>query len=244
MWVIAGQPFTASLVDPGGLTDVNLGARIEVPVTRAIVTYWQPATLAGYTWGLTLDSPPLAPANPGADPAMDSALAAREFELVWMDDLEPPTVEIFTPLFTYDSLSPPYGAVNGWPTPDPTALAPSVNDIANLERTRTVDSGGDEQITFTDDTRPSAADVQALIAEAIPVVLAELQPTFPTDFYPEVSHAIALYTAILIEGSFFREQLNQGAVALWRTLYTNAITAISVSIGQELQLATAGGRLF
>ena len=243
MYVIAGQPFTANLIDPGGLTDVNLGARIEVPVTRAIVTYWQPAALLGTVWALTLDSPPVAAAHPGADPVMDAALAAREFELVWMDGLEPPTAEIFTPLFTYDAATPPFGSVTGWPPPDTDALAPSVDDIANLERTRTVDSGGDEQTTFTDDTRPSASDVQALIAEAVPIVLAQLQPTFPPDYYGQVSHAIALYTAILIEGSFFREQLNEGAVALWRSLYTTAITATSQQIETELAGATSGGRL-
>lgn len=74
------------LVAPGSLpADAELGARIEVPVTRAIVSYWRRARLDELTgeYVATLDAPP----------------AAGEYNLVWRTgDPEPPAYETFIPL--------------------------------------------------------------------------------------------------------------------------------------------------
>lgn len=231
MYVAAGLPFTATLLDPGGISDaVNLGARVETPINRAIVSYWRAATLAGIVWSVELDAP----------------LGVGEYELVWVDDLDPPTFEGFVPLYATSADIAIGDGVGGgvqWPELDVNAITPSVDDVAALERTRTVDEGGNEQGTFTPDTRPTDSEVQALIDEAIPQVLAQLRPTFPESYYGQVTHSIALYTAILIEGSFFREQLNEGSVALWRNLFTTTLAGVSSGIEAEFDSSGAGLRL-
>ena len=174
-------------------------------------------------------------------------LPALPLQLVWRDDgPEPPAFEAFVPLIaTQNGAAGGTGGVGGgtaqWPEPDVTLLTPTVQEVASLERTRTVDEGGVEQPVFTADTRPTDVEAQLLIDEAVPVVLAQLRPTFPASYYDQVSHLIALYAAILIEGSFFREQLNEGAVALWRVLYTTGMTAVVDSIEAEFQSAASTG---
>ena len=242
MYVAAGSEFTATLVDPGGLDDLALGARIEIPVTRAIVDYWKAATLSGYVWSVVLEAPPTESAQPGSDPEMDAALKAGEFNIVWLDGLEPPTVEFYVPLFCSDSVAGS-GSSADWPAVDVDEVTPSVDDVAALEGTRRMDDSVEEQLTFTADTRPTDTQVQALIDQAVPVVLAQLNPTFPPDYYSEVSHAIALYAAILVEGSYYREQLNVGSVALYRALLEQTLTAINSQVTTELT-SSGGGRLY
>jgi len=249
MYVPYGLPFTATLVDPGGLTDVNLGARIEVPVTRAIVGSWQAATLSGYVWSVTLDAPPATPQSQaiglGANPFYATELATGEFNLVWLDDLDPPTFEAFVPLFVSDDGSGIGVGGNGppaqWPTPDPADVTPTIADVAALERTRMVDDGGTDQATFGPNTRPTDVEVQALIDDSVPVILTQLRPTFPASFNDQVANAVALYAAILVEGSYYREQINSGSVALYRALYEEQIKALQSSI--ELLVGASQGRL-
>ena len=246
MYVPVGQPFTATLINPSGLGGVRLGARIEIPVTRAIVGYWRPATLSGAIWSVELEAPPAEPERPpelGDDPFLREALKAGAFQIVWRDGgPEPPQVEIFVPPFTF---APPGAGWGGspWPPPDLEAITPDVDDVAALLRTRTYEDGVVEFATFTDDTRPPAAEVERLIARAVPVVLSQLRPTFPESLYGEVSHAICLYTAILIEGSYFREQINESQVALYRDLYTDVTGGITSQIEMLLEDIFAGGAL-
>ena len=244
MYVAAGQPFTATLIDPGGFEHLLLGARIEVPVTRAIVGYWMAATLSGYVWSVTMDAPPAQSANPGYDPVLDDALAAGEFQIVWMDNLGPPTVEIYVPLHTTGTGTGTPTVPPSWPPVDVAQCTPSVDDVAALEGTRRVDDTTAEQPTFNANTRPTDTEVQALIDQAVPVVMAQLRPTFPISYYDEVSHAIALYAAILVEGSYYREQINTGSVGLYQSLLNQSLAGIAASLELELNsLAASGGRL-
>lgn len=81
MVIVVGETLMATLLAPGGVT--GLGARVEVPVTRAIISYWRPAVLEGSTWIVTLETPP----QPG------------EYLLVWRTgDGDPPAYEAFVPL--------------------------------------------------------------------------------------------------------------------------------------------------
>jgi hypothetical protein len=241
MEVVAGQPFTATLVDPGGLSDLNLGARIEVPVTRAIVTAWTAAVLQGNTWSVTLDAPPAEPPSQvyyalGAWPVIQAELDAGEFNIVWMDDVEPPTVEIYVPLWTSTEYVDPNAlpVPEDWTAPDLTQVTPTLADVAALESTRTIDDTATELGTFTADTRPTDTQVTGLIAQATHDVLASLRPTFPASYYPIVRNAIALYTAILIEGSFYREQLNEGSAQLYRQLFTAEIAGLQSATTVDL----------
>lgn len=217
MQVPLGQPFTTSLVDPPGSIR-DLGARVEVPVTRAIVSYWVAATLTGALWTITLD-PPLSPGD---------------YQLVWRDSgPEPPEFEAFIPLVVVEGAIVD-SAPADFPAPDPAAVRPTVAAIAALERTRTASGGGGTVDEFTDDTEPSAGEVEDTIDQAVPAVLSLLQSRFPVTYYERVTHAVALYTAMLLEGSFFREQIGEGSVDLWRNLFSTQITSIRGAIDLDL----------
>lgn len=110
------------------------------------------------------------------------------------------------------------------------ALRPTVQEVALLERTRTAGGGGGDEITFTDSTRPTASEVDALIDQALQAILIELPEGFGPEFYDRARHMVALYTAILIEGSYFREQLDQGSVALWRDLLNTGMANLRAAV--------------
>jgi hypothetical protein len=235
--VAAGLPFTTTLPDSAGFTGLHVGARIEVPVTRAIVGYWQPASLVGATWTVTLEAPPSIPQSSldlGQYPTLTAELATGEFNIVWMDDRDPPAFEIYVPLFVVP-IGQSVVVAADWPTPDLEQVTPTADDVAALERTRTVDQNGKEQESFTSDTRPTFDEVGLLISQAVPIVLAQLRPTFDPSHYPEIRHAAALYTATLIEGSYYREQLNEGSVQLYRQLFESTLAGLQVKIKVELE---------
>jgi hypothetical protein len=80
MHVALGADVVATLLTPPGPPE-GYGARIEVPVTRAIASAWREAVLTDVTWTVTLDSP----------------VAAGDYQLVWIDNMG--GNEIFIPLF-------------------------------------------------------------------------------------------------------------------------------------------------
>lgn len=122
-------------------------------------------------------------------------------------------------------------------TPD---YMPTVDAVAALERTRTVGPdvgglGGDtdpqELTTFDETTRPTAAEVEALIVPAAAAIVQRLGPDIVDVLNPAISHAIALYTAILIEGSYFDGDNPQ--VALWERLLDGLMTGLEAATNSE-----------
>jgi hypothetical protein len=213
--------FSTTLADPAG--EINdLGARIEVPITRAIVTAWVAAgrDVTGSIWTVELEAP----------------LVAGDYLLVWRDGgPEPPQFEAFIPLVAVTAAAV---VEVDFPVVDRDAVTPTVEMVAALERTRTTAGGGGDtfdqgETTFTEDTRPTAAEVEALIEQATPMVLLELPDKFLETHYEAVQHAIALYTALLIEGSYYRTQTAEGAVDLWRTLYTTSLANLQSAIDKD-----------
>lgn len=122
---------------------------------------------------------------------------------------------------------------------DPVDYTPIVDEVAALERTRTVGTGvgglgGDTDpqniSTFDDTTRPSATEVEALIADAVDSVLAEIGPSVTDVHAPAIRRAAALYTAILIEGSYFdKSDPDEGQVALWLLLYRRLMDSLALA---------------
>lgn len=92
------------------------------------------------------------------------------------------------------------------PSPD---WYPSVDDVAALVRARTKTAFGGEEGTFTRDTRPTADNVEGLIAQAAGDIISEL-----SSYGLEVCEAIevdaagtcCLKAAMLVELSYFPEQ--------------------------------------
>jgi hypothetical protein len=93
---------------------------------------------------------------------------------------------------------------------------PGVDDVALLLRTRTVkgtnaglgaDTGPGDFTTFDATTRPSSAEVQMLINTAYGALAGKVPGdigALPEKFWGAFSHVVAVYTAILVELSFFR----------------------------------------
>ena len=113
------------------------------------------------------------------------------------------------------------------PLPD-VAYRPTPTDVARLLRARTQDSHGVEQGDWGDDTRPSAADVDALIDQAMGPVLAFVGPLddeLQAPLRPAAFHLVVLGTACLVEKSYFPEQVqsNRSAYPEYKTEYDNLL---------------------
>jgi len=216
MTVAAGTQFTAYLADPGGDT-VGVGARIEVPVTRAIVSSFVSGTLSGAMWSAVLD----APGTPG------------EYLIVWMttQPTDPPPFPIFVPVTaTMGPAAPTVGGEPDYPKVQPSDVYPTLEEVAILERTRTRGDDGTFYDTFNGQTWPTDTDVGAVIDTAVNLTLAQLREDFNPLFYEQVKDMCALQTAILIETSFFRNQEYAERVSSWRILLMQGMEGIKHSI--------------
>lgn len=111
----------------------------------------------------------------------------------------------------------------------PGGTRPSVMEVAALLRARTKVTGGRELGTFTEATRPTSREVGELIDEAADEVLGKVQaPTEGSDYERRVKRAIRLYSAILIETSYFPEQVKSGqsAATVYQQLYSSRVKAL------------------
>lgn len=117
---------------------------------------------------------------------------------------------------------------------------PSVKDVAALLRARTVVHGGKETGTFTQATRPTDDEVENLIDMAMDEVMGKVKPidyTQPfgsaynapgSDYERRIRRAVALQAAILVEVSYFPEQVrnDQSPVATYQQLFDSRIRAL------------------
>lgn len=162
MQVIAGQSFTATHSAPALVGD--LGARIEAPVTRAVVSSWTRAAydLTTGLWAVALDPPP----------------TLGSYLLVWRTgDAEPPQYEVFIPLDVVSPLSIP--AAGG-------DFTPTVQEVAYVTPAYTrggfdddAPQAGAEQGTYTATTSPTADQVAGLIAAAVQEVQGRVGVSIP-----------------------------------------------------------------
>jgi len=223
MQSVLGEAVTASIsVDAyGGLG--SFGARIEVPITRAIASAWHAATLIDTDYFVTLESP----------------VAAGDYQLVWMDDMG--TYQTMVPLTVV------VGSVGGedWDPVDLDDIRPTVEDVAALERTRTITTGGADTGEFNETTHPTADEVEGVIDTAVGLVMDQL-PTdrFDPKHYMSVTSAIKLQAAIIVESSYFRERLDQGSADLYSRSLQSAIISLNNKITADSRIGSgiASGR--
>jgi hypothetical protein len=227
-WTVpVGVDITASIADPpGGLYGHTLGARVEVPVTRAIVSAYQRATLSGGVWTVTLDG----------------VLESGGFEFVWRtDDAEPPYYEAWIPLMIAGASAGVGGGGDAggvsFPPIDAEQITPSTSDVAILERTRIVEPGGGDPGDFTDNTHPTSDEVEELIQHAIDITLNLLPAQVDPRHYEAIERAIALRAASLVEASYFREQANEGSLAYYRELFDDVIQGVNVRVAEDYRQA-------
>ncbi len=120
-------------------------------------------------------------------------------------------------------------------TPDPPDTRPSTQMVADLVRTRLVEEAGhmDDGSTgtvvvddFTDETYPSVTQAERIIDQAVLATAGQIPGSIVESNPTAVQHLSALYAAILIEGSYFREQLTDDQVDLYWELYKAGIRGV------------------
>jgi hypothetical protein len=216
------------------VTVVTLPRRTPLPRSDAVpwtLALIQEASASTGTWA-TIDTITLSPSD--TDPAnpvtrdlttIHATLTEGWYRVIWKD----------ASLNTSAATAP-------WQNTSELAIGarPSVTEVAALLRARTKVKGGAELGTFNTLTRPTGAEVEALIDEASDEVFGKVQaidPTLPvgsaynapgSDYERRVRRAVALYAAILIETSYWPEQVksNQSPAGTWQALYDSRIRAL------------------
>jgi hypothetical protein len=89
-----------------------------------------------------------------------------------------------------------------------TNIRPTIDDVAALLASRTTDANGVEAGTFTNQTRPTAAQVETIIDQAMSSTIAALRWPVTDEYASDVRDLIALQAALLIESSFYRGELD------------------------------------
>lgn len=229
--VAAGGLFTATIAPPAGITD-PLVARVEVPVSGAIESTTEVATISPDVAAVVLQ----APVTPGL------------YQVHWLTNGPVDQIQaILGQPITQPLIVGVGGAVlQPWPVVDVEAVTPDVSEVSDLEHRRIVAQGGGTEGIFDENTEPTEAEVRRIADQATAKTLADLPTDFPTDVYDSVRHAAALYAAILIEMSWFGEQAGEGSVAGYQALYSATVRSITSTIESELreqfmtEMATTG----
>jgi hypothetical protein len=112
---------------------------------------------------------------------------------------------------------------------------PALHEVGSLSRTRTkVDSG--ELGTFTTLTRPTSADVRDLIRQAGNDVAAKVGYAVPGNVLEAAKNAVKLKTAMLIELSYFAEQVqsNRSPYQQLKDLFDSDMTALEEAVAESI----------
>lgn len=112
---------------------------------------------------------------------------------------------------------------------------PLVSDIGALLRARTKDSMGQELGTFTSNTRPTYDEVQRLILQAAGDVTSLTDYDIPVEVYRQASGVIALRAAMLVELSYFPEQVATGRSAYnqYKEMYDDMLARLMIAVERE-----------
>ena len=115
-----------------------------------------------------------------------------------------------------------YAAIDG------TQVTPAMEDVALLEHTRTIDSVSNELGVFTDDTRPTDIECDAVIQQAAQTILGQLPMYVSASLYPRIKQAITYQAAINVELGFYRDQPSTN---LYQTILTGLMTGLFNLVG-------------
>lgn len=108
------------------------------------------------------------------------------------------------------------------------AFLPTIKQVGSLLHARTKNRFGVEVGTFTADTRPTHTEVEHIIWTALQNVNAALNGDVPDEWIQEASEIVALKAAMLVELSFFAEQVSTGRSPYdrYKELYDQKIAAL------------------
>lgn len=150
-----------------------------------------------------------------------AALTKGFYRVTWVDSNGTPS----TPSDVVQNLGELAGGVR-----------PSVAEVAALLRARTKVEGGNEVGTFNTRTRPTQDEVDNLIDEGLAEVLGKVNvPEAGSAREARVKRAVALYTAILVELSFFPEQVGsaRSPASTYEKLYEKRIASLEAESATE-----------
>lgn len=117
--------------------------------------------------------------------------------------------------------------------PETDPLRPTADEVAALVRFRIVGDGGGDPGTFTTDTRPTLVEAEALIDQALVAITGQLPLELATAYMPKTRHTVALYAAILIETSYYRGQLDEGMVEVYRDLLRTNVAQLRDAVAGD-----------
>jgi hypothetical protein len=111
---------------------------------------------------------------------------------------------------------------------------PTVAEVARLIRARTKDSEGREVGTFTDDTRPSAEQVDEHIDSALALLSTRFPAGVAESYQPAVRALVAYRAALQIEKSYFPEQVrsDRSAYTQLREEYFDDLNALLDAVAE------------
>lgn len=115
-------------------------------------------------------------------------------------------------------------------------FAPSVADVASYIRARTKIAGGVEAGTFTDSTRPTKVEVENLLDQAVDHVSGVIGgDPCNAQLRDSARVSAAMYTAILIEVSYFPEtSSNQGSSAVrLEALFKDRMKTLASAVAEQ-----------
>lgn len=126
--------------------------------------------------------------------------------------------------------------------PEPAAYTPSVLEVASYIRARTKIPGGGIAGTFNDVTTVKAPEVEAIIVQAVGLILSDLGGEPCNDqLQGQMKNVAAILAAMLVEQSLFPEQTTGtgNSFKSLETLYKPKMQALANQV--EKQCGTGGG---
>jgi hypothetical protein len=104
-----------------------------------------------------------------------------------------------------------------------------------LLHARTVDDNGRELGTFTAATRPTDTQVTDLINQAADDVADAIGSDIPVDLYENAGNVAALGTAMLVEVSYYPEQVAAGRspFAAYQSMYKDKLARLTYNVEHE-----------
>ncbi len=120
--------------------------------------------------------------------------------------------------------------------------APDLGDVGAILRARTLDSNGVETGTFNSDTRPTGSETERLIAQATDDVTDQTGIQIPSALWRPTRSVIAYRAAMLVELSYFPEQVGAGKSPYpqYEALYADALTRL-IAAAREAASGEAPG---
>lgn len=111
----------------------------------------------------------------------------------------------------------------------------SVETVGSVLRARTRDTQGNEVGTFTAETRPTGDQVNSLIGNAVGDLASAVGADLPQPLWGQAAAAATYKAAMLVELSYFPEQVAQGRspYAQLKDLYDEALASLKVAIGGD-----------